>query len=163
VFLVKNQKCFHLPTFLMLSKKNINVKYYLLAKSITIVHKIYIMNNNVNGAANAAKEFMDFLKKFGVIGLAIGTVVGGAVKTYVDVLVNSLVNPIVNLVLDFVNFKAGGALALPTVNGKTESLLIGDVISGTISFLVLMLLVYVTVNVLISKFMTDADKGAAGI
>jgi large conductance mechanosensitive channel len=121
------------------------------------------MDNNMNGAANAAAQFMDFLKKFGVIGLAIGTVVGGAVKQYVDIIIKALIDPVVKLVLDAVNFKAGGTIDLPAVNGKVEQLLIGDLISGTISFLVLMLLVYITVNVLISKFMSETDMKNAGV
>jgi large conductance mechanosensitive channel len=118
------------------------------------------MENNMNGAANAAAQFMDFLKKFGVIGLAIGTVVGSAVSKYVEVIVKSIVNPIVNAVLNLINFKAGGALDIP---GTTEKLLIGDLISGTISFLVLMMLVYITVNVLISRFMSENDHKGTGM
>jgi large-conductance mechanosensitive channel len=40
------------------------------------------------------REFFDFIRKFGVIGLALGVVIGGAVKTLVDSLVLNIVNPI---------------------------------------------------------------------
>jgi large conductance mechanosensitive channel len=121
------------------------------------------MQNMMNGGANAASQFMDFLKKFGVIGLAIGTVVGGAVKSYVDAIIKALIDPITKYVLELVNFKPGGAIDLPAINGVSEKLMIGDLISATISFLVLMMLVYITVNVLISKFMTENDMKNAGV
>jgi large conductance mechanosensitive channel len=123
--------------------------------------------NNMMKENNPAAQFLDFLKKFGVIGLAIGTVVGGAVKEYVEAIVNSLVTPVVNYVLGLVKFNAGGKVDLPLLPGQTEaarqSLLIGGLIGATISFLVLMLLVYITVNVLISKFMTENDMKNAGV
>jgi large conductance mechanosensitive channel len=121
------------------------------------------MDNNMNGAANAAAQFMDFLKKFGVIGLAIGTVVGGAVKSYVDAIVLNVVDPITKYVLSLINFSPSGGIKLPAIGAATpQEIGIGALISATISFLVLMLLVYITVNVLISKFMSEKDMANVG-
>jgi large-conductance mechanosensitive channel len=117
------------------------------------------MNNNINtnGAANAAAQFMDFLKKFGVIGLAIGTVVGGAVKGYVDAIVLNVVDPITKYILSLINFSATGGIKLPAIGAAVpQEIGVGNLISATISFLVLMMLVYITVNVLISRFMSNA-------
>jgi large-conductance mechanosensitive channel len=117
------------------------------------------MDNNMNGAANAAAQFMDFLKKFGVIGLAIGTVVGGAVKDYVAAIVTNVVDPLTKYVLGMINFSATGGIKLP---GSNLEIGLGALISATISFLVLMLLVYITVNVLISRFMSEKDMANVG-
>jgi large conductance mechanosensitive channel len=122
------------------------------------------MNNNPAAAANnMAAEFFDFLKQFGVIGLAIGVVVGGAVKTFVDEIVTSLVTPVVNRILELVKFKPGGIISLGGVDDTKTGLLIGDFIGSTINFLVLMLIVFIVVKFFISKFMGETDKKNAGV
>ena len=49
--------------------------------------------------ANALEGFFDFIRKQGVIGLAIGFVLGGAVAKLVAALVTDLITPIVALLL----------------------------------------------------------------
>ncbi len=119
----------------------------------------------MNSRTSLVNEFFDFLKKFGVIGLAIGVVVGGAVKTFVDEIVRTIVTPLVNYVLSFLNFKPGGTISLPEVvaGQKQEQLLVGDLISSTINFLVLLLIVFIAVKFLISKFMDESDTTASGM
>jgi large conductance mechanosensitive channel len=114
------------------------------------------MQQHITKSADFAKEFMDFLKKFGVIGLAIGVVVGGAVKEFVDVIVKSLVDPIVKMILSFINFKSGGQISLP----GGSALMIGDFISGVINFVVLLAIVFFAVKVILSKFLTQAELDA---
>lgn len=41
------------------------------------------------------KEFLEFLKKYGVIGLAIAVIIGGKLNDFVSSLVNDLLMPIV--------------------------------------------------------------------
>ncbi len=45
------------------------------------------------------KEFMQFLKKYGVIGLAIAVVIGGKVNEYVSATVSDILMPIIGAVL----------------------------------------------------------------
>jgi large conductance mechanosensitive channel len=45
------------------------------------------------------KEFVEFLKKYGVIGLAIAVVIGGKVNEFVSATVSDLLMPIIGLVL----------------------------------------------------------------
>jgi large conductance mechanosensitive channel protein len=45
------------------------------------------------------KDFLEFIKEQGVIGLAIGLVLGSAVKQLVEQLVESFVNPFVALIV----------------------------------------------------------------
>jgi large conductance mechanosensitive channel len=114
------------------------------------------MNDHITKTSGFAKEFMDFLKKFGVIGLAIGVVVGGAVKDYVDVLVKTLIDPIVKLILGAINFKPGGLIPI----GGGQAIMIGDFISATISFAVLMAVVFFAVKVVISRFISKEEMEA---
>jgi large conductance mechanosensitive channel len=41
------------------------------------------------------KEFIDFLKKYGVIGLAIAVIIGGKLNDFITSLVNDLLMPLV--------------------------------------------------------------------
>ena len=45
------------------------------------------------------KEFVEFLKKYGVIGLAIAVVIGGKVNDFVTATVSDLLMPIIGIVL----------------------------------------------------------------
>ena len=45
------------------------------------------------------KEFVEFLKKYGVIGLAIAVVIGGKVNDFVSATVSDLLMPIIGLFL----------------------------------------------------------------
>ena len=45
------------------------------------------------------KEFMEFLKKYGVIGLAIAVVIGGKVNEFVSATVSDLLMPIIGIFL----------------------------------------------------------------
>lgn len=135
------------------------------------------MNNNLISRTVAAKnlmtEFLEFMKQFGVIGLAIGIIVGTAVKDYVDAIVKTIVDPIVKSILALVKFSPDGKLDLVTTTVKdkitgsesavTQSLAYGTLISETISFVVLMLIVFITVKFFISKFMHESDKIHTGI
>lgn len=121
------------------------------------------MKDIVNNSNSLASQFLDFLKKFGVVGLAIGLVLGGAVKDYVDKVIKTIVTPIINTILNAIQFQAGGRIELPTFYGKSESLLIGDFIAATINFVVLAFIVFLAIKFFISKFMTDNDDKKIGI
>jgi large conductance mechanosensitive channel len=45
------------------------------------------------------KGFMDFIRKQGVMGLAVGFILGGSVKNVVSSLVKDIIDPILGLVL----------------------------------------------------------------
>lgn len=88
-------------------------------------------------------EFMEFIRKQGVVGLAVGFVLGGAVSKVVTALVTDIINPLVGLVL------------VHTENLKTAKLTVGrsdilwgDFLSTTIDFLIIALVVYFTIKLL---------------
>ena len=135
------------------------------------------MNTNLTAGAvkakNLAAEFLDFMKQFGVIGLAIGIIVGTAVKDYVDAVVKTMVDPLVKTILALVKFSPNGKFDLITTTVKdkvtgietsvTQSLEYGTLISETINFLVLMFIVFVSVKFFIARFMDENDQKHTGV
>lgn len=87
--------------------------------------------------------FMDFVRKQGVIGLAVGFVLGGAVSKVVTALVTDIINPLLSIVLGATeNLKA-----LKVTVGSVE-ILWGDFVSVTVDFLIIALVVYYAVKLL---------------
>lgn len=101
------------------------------------------------------EEFVDFLQKFSVIGLAIAFVIGQAASKLISAFVNDLISPLVGLLtpnvgdLNKVGFSIG-----------TATFSYGDLVSNTINFLIIALVVFLAYKQL-SKFglMKDSVKG----
>lgn len=87
--------------------------------------------------------FLDFVRKQGVVGLAIGFILGGAVSKVVTALVTDIINPLLSIVL-------GATDNLKTMKATVGSveILWGDFVSVTIDFLVIALIVYYGVKLL---------------
>ena len=83
------------------------------------------------------KEFIQFLKKYGVIGLAIAVIIGGKLNDLVSSLVNDLLMPLV--------FRP--ALQAANVDDirklSYEGILYGKVIGSTIDFIIVAFVVFV--------------------
>jgi len=83
------------------------------------------------------KEFMDFLKAYGVIGLAIAVIIGGKLNLLVTSLVNDLLTPLI--------FQP--ALKAAGVNNIAElaynGIMYGKVVGALIDFLVVAFVVFV--------------------
>ncbi|MGI0102885.1 MAG: MscL family protein, partial [Nitrosotalea sp.] len=113
------------------------------------------MAENADAKKSFIKEFMDFLQKFSVIGLAIAFVIGQAASKLVTAFVNDIVNPLIGLLTPNVgNLNKAGL----TVGNSTFSY--GDLVSNMINFLVIALVVFLAYKQL-SKFglMKDPVKG----
>lgn len=82
---------------------------------------------------SALVGFMDFIRERGVMGLAIGFVLGTSVQKVVTAFVNDIINPFVGLFL-----VEGNKLTQLQVG----PFLIGDFISVSIDFLILLAIVY---------------------
>ncbi len=83
------------------------------------------------------KGFVEFVRKQGVVGLAIGFVLGGAVQKLVSALVEDIINPLVGLAL---GRAADLSLSVWVVGGATIKW--GDFASRLIDFLIIALVVY---------------------
>jgi large conductance mechanosensitive channel len=82
-------------------------------------------------------EFMDFLKTFGVIGLAIAFVIGQAASTLITALVNDIINPFVGL------FLPSGDLKTMSFAIGNSKFMYGDLIANIINFMIIALVVFV--------------------
>lgn len=89
------------------------------------------------------KGFIEFVREQGVVGLAVGFLLGGAVSKVVSALVTDIVNPLLSAAL---GSTAGLKLAYFSVG--TAKILYGDLLSVTIDFLVVALVVYYGVKML---------------
>ena len=87
--------------------------------------------------------FIKFVKKQGVVGLAVGFILGGAVSKLVAALVEDIINPIVGAILG-----KTGSLATATFSVGPVEILWGHFIAIVIDFLIIALVVYYGVKVL---------------
>jgi large conductance mechanosensitive channel len=103
-----------------------------------------------------AQEFFDFLKTFGIIGLAIAFVIGQAASRLVTALVNDIIDPIIGFFLpagslDTVTFE------ITNLAGSTTEFKLGDLISNIIDFLIIALIVFLAYRWL-SEYKLVEDK-----
>ncbi len=87
--------------------------------------------------------FLEFIRKQGVVGLAVGFLLGGAVSKMVTALVTDLVNPILGLIL-------GVTAGLKDAKWQVASAVIpwGDFVASLIDFIVIAAVVYYGVKAL---------------
>jgi large conductance mechanosensitive channel len=83
------------------------------------------------------EEFLDFLNKYGVIGLAIAFIIGGAAGRLVSALVDDILMPIITF------FIPGGAWREAVVSIGPIQLLLGHFIGAIIDFLIIALVVFI--------------------
>lgn len=92
-----------------------------------------------------ANEFMDFLKEYGVIALAIGVVMGTATKDLVNAIVDDVIMPVVNIVIPGGNWETATTVVGP-VTFKT-----GHLISALLDFAIIALIVYLFIKYVLRK------------
>lgn len=93
-------------------------------------------------------EFLDFLKKYAVIGAAIGIVTGQAVTNFVKSLVDNLLQPVI------LKFFSGDKLVC-NINSYTSCL--SNVLSDTVTFVITMLFVFFIIKFLVGRFLSETD------
>jgi large conductance mechanosensitive channel len=81
--------------------------------------------------------FMDFIRKQGVVGLAVGFILGGAVSKVVSSLVEDIINPLLGIALG-----AAGSLETASLKLGPASIMWGSFVAVLIDFLVIALVVY---------------------
>lgn len=91
------------------------------------------------------QEFMDFLNKYGVIGLAVAFVMGAAVTKLVAALVADLIMPIIGALIP------GGDWRVATLSLGNIKFLIGDFIGALIDFIIIALVIFLIVKNLIKE------------
>ena len=103
-----------------------------------------------------AQEFFDFMKTFGIIGLAIAFVIGQAASRLVTAFVNDIIDPIIGFFLPAGSLET---LSVKVTNlaGSTTEFKYGDLISNIIDFLIIALIVFLAYKQL-SKYKLVEDK-----
>lgn len=95
------------------------------------------------------KEFVAFLKQYGVIGLAIAVIIGGKLNDLIKTVVDGLLMPIVGMLSPAKNWKE----MFFTLNGS--NFVYGPVIGAAIDFVIVAGLVF-----LIAKFVLKEETVA---
>jgi len=86
------------------------------------------------------KEFMEFLKQYNVIGLAIAVIIGGKLNALVSSLVNDFLTPLIfNPVLSALGLKSIEELSW-------RGIFYGKLVSATIDFLVVAFIVFLMIR-----------------
>jgi len=83
-----------------------------------------------------SEEFMEFLNKYGVIGLAIAFIIGGTAGRLVTALVNDLLMPIVAVIVP------GGEWRTTVLQVGPVKFLLGDFVGALIDFIIIALVVF---------------------
>lgn len=102
------------------------------------------------------QEFFDFLKTFGIIGLAIAFVIGQASSKLVTAFVEDIINPLVGLFLPSGSLETLSANVM-SVSGTMSEFKYGDLIANIIDFLIIALVVFVAYKFL-SRYKIVEDK-----
>ncbi len=89
------------------------------------------------------ENFKEFIRKQGVVGLAVGFILGGAVSKVVTALVTDIVNPLLSVFLGATDGLKEAKLRI----GEVE-ILWGDFLSVTIDFVVIAFVVYLLIKFL---------------
>lgn len=97
---------------------------------------------------NFLEEFIEFIKDFGVIGLALGVIVGQTTNNLVTSIVNNLISPILGKLVGINDIK----------NWAPEGIKIGAFISDLINFLAILFVVYILIRFLLVYILTDDEK-----
>jgi large conductance mechanosensitive channel len=92
------------------------------------------------------QEFMDFLMKYQVVGLAVAFIIGAAATKMVTATVNDIIMPIIGALIP------GGDWRTTVVQAGPIKLLVGDFIGAIIDFVIIALVVFLVV-----KYMMKGD------
>lgn len=114
-------------------------------------------SNNKKKKRGLFGQFLDFLKTFGVIGLAIAIIISQASGSVVNSLVVDIINPFIGLFLPNGNLQSL-TFSIPTLSGTGVSIFkYGDLITVLISFFIIAFIVFLAYKEL-SKFKIVEDK-----
>jgi large conductance mechanosensitive channel len=103
------------------------------------------------------EQFMDFLKTFGIIGLAIAFVIGAAASKLVTAVVNDIINPLVGLALPGGDLRLLQYSIINPATGSVSEFRYGDLIANIIDFLIIAFIVFIAYKVL-SRMKLVEDK-----
>jgi large conductance mechanosensitive channel len=92
------------------------------------------------GAAGFQAEFLEFLKKYQVIGLAVAFVIGAAATKLITAMVQDVIMPIVAIIIP------GGEWRQAVLQVGSIKFLAGDFVGAIIDFVIIALVVFLLVK-----------------
>ncbi|MFA4823867.1 MAG: MscL family protein [Methanoregula sp.] len=92
------------------------------------------------GAEGFNKEFMDFLQKYQVIGLAVAFVIGAAATKLVNSTVSDIIMPIIAVIIPGGNWREAVFQVGPI------KFLLGDFVGAMIDFIIIALVIFIIVK-----------------
>ena len=119
-----------------------------MAKEVTSKKKSAPKNVAKKVADQSAKNvngFVDFIRKQGVIGLAVGLAIGTAAGDTVRKIVEGFINPIVQFIVGSQD-KLNSSIWTFEAFGRTADFAWGAAVSSTITLLATALVIYLLVN-----------------
>ena len=116
-------------------------RYEVFALSFCMINKEYDNIEYITFLVFSMKNFMNFVREQGVVGLAVGFILGGAVSKLVTSMVADLVNPLLGILLG----KAQGLTTYTFMLSGAEVRL-GSFLSSLIDFIVIAAIVYIGVK-----------------
>jgi large conductance mechanosensitive channel len=111
----------------------------------------------VDKSMSVVQEFVNFIKGFGVIGLAIGVVIGSAVTKLVASLVDNIITPIVGIILN------GSDFSKLVIKVGNSEIMYGKFIGSSIDFLIIVAVVWVAVKLIVGRMLTAEEKTKMGM
>ena len=97
---------------------------------------------------NIFSQFSEFIKEYGVVGLAIGIVIGSAVTKFVNSFVENIVSPII-----------GQLLGIYTLSSwELGPIKIGTFLSSLIEFIIVLTIIFFSVKYVLRFFKLVEDK-----
>lgn len=109
----------------------------------------YVQKINQIGT-NFTKEFINFLQKYGIIGLALAVVIGQSVNQIVQSLVSDILTPIINLII-------------PSQTQQFSELELygikyGSFLNNLIQFILILLIIFFTIRYLIVRVLSEEER-----
>jgi len=101
------------------------------------------------GAMRFDEEFMVFLQKYQIIGLAVAVVIGTAATKFVNSTVTDIIMPVVAVIIP------SGTWQTAMLEIGPLKFLIGDYVSAIIDFVILALVIFLAV-----KYLMKGDMGS---
>jgi large conductance mechanosensitive channel len=91
---------------------------------------------------NFVDEFMEFLKNYQVIGLAVAVIIGAAAGKMVTAMVNDIIMPIIAVIIP------GGDWKTSVLEIGPVKFLVGDFVGAVIDFIVIALVIYLIIKMI---------------
>lgn len=89
------------------------------------------------------RDFLDFVREQGIVGLAVGFILGGSIQKVVSALVNDIINPLLGIFIG-----VGDNLTAKKVTVGPAIVLWGDFVKVLIDFIIVATVAYLLVRII---------------